>query len=223
MSDERNNTGDRNTGDWNTGDRNTGDWNTGDCNTGDRNAGDRNTGDRNTGDRNTGDWNTGHWNTGDWNTGHWNTGDWNTGYFCVQEGPVHFFDQPVPGMTHEQARELIPYVFISPTGIEWVETSKMTNAEKESSPSHKTTGGYLRVNKRTIQECMAEKWPTITLEDRKRFLELPHFDADKFLKCAGVDVRLDRELFPQAEPVEVDEKYATVVMPDGKTYRLVPV
>ena len=60
---KRNNTGNKNTGDYNTGDRNTGDRNTGNSNTGDRNTGDFNTGDRNTGDFNTGNWNTGCFNT----------------------------------------------------------------------------------------------------------------------------------------------------------------
>jgi hypothetical protein len=88
---DKNNTGDRSTGNWNTGDRNTGDrstgncntgyWNTGDCNTGNRNTGNWNTGDRSTGNCNTGNWNTGDRSTGNCNTGNRNTGDCNTGYW----------------------------------------------------------------------------------------------------------------------------------------------
>ena len=95
MTEEKNNTGNRNSGDRNSGNRNSGDRNSGNRNSGDRNSGDwnsgygnsgdGNSGNRNSGDRNSGDWNSGYGNSGDGNSGNRNSGDrnsgdWNSGY-----------------------------------------------------------------------------------------------------------------------------------------------
>jgi len=47
---------------------NTGDWNSGHCNSGDRNSGHYNSGDCNSGHRNSGDYNLGNYNSGFFNT-----------------------------------------------------------------------------------------------------------------------------------------------------------
>lgn len=92
--DNRNNSGDYNTGSYNSGDYNTGRYNSGDYNTGSYNsgscnsgifnsgrynAGNYNSGDNNAGYYNSGNHNAGHDNSGNYNTGHYNTGDGNAG------------------------------------------------------------------------------------------------------------------------------------------------
>jgi Pentapeptide repeats (8 copies) len=57
----------QNSGDWNSGDGNSGDWNTGYGNSGNRNSGDGNSGDWNTGDRNSGDGNATDYSSGFFN------------------------------------------------------------------------------------------------------------------------------------------------------------
>jgi hypothetical protein len=166
-------TGDRNTGNRNTGNRNTGNWNTGDLNTG---------------DLNTGDCNTGNCNTGNCNTGDCNTGDRNTGFFCTETPSPTFFDTPWTGGTHEQARELVPYVELS-VGAAWTPTEKMTDAEKKANPNHTTIGGFLQAQTLTIQQAFPLAWAKMDEATKQRFLDLPNFDAEKFLACTGVDVR----------------------------------
>jgi hypothetical protein len=165
----------------------TGHSNTGDSNTGDSNTGDRNTGNWNTGDRNTGNWNTGHLNTGDRNTGNWNTGYWNTGFFCTETPKPTFFDLPFDG-THDEARNLIPYVEL-PVGAIWTPTSQMTDAEKAENPNHVTIGGYLRASELTIQQAFPLAWAKMTNDEKQQWLSLPNFNAEKFFACTGVDVR----------------------------------
>ena len=79
LLDQRNNSGDSNSGDNNSGNRNSGDNNSGDYNSGDSNSGDRNSGDSNSGNRNSGDSNSGNRNSGNNNSGYSNSGDYNSG------------------------------------------------------------------------------------------------------------------------------------------------
>ena len=171
----------------NTDDRNTGDWNTGHWNTGNRNTGDRNTGNRNTGNTNTGDWNTGHWNTGNTNTGHWNTGNTNTGFFCTETPNATFFDAP-SSLTHAQARDAIPYVELA-VGAKWTASADMTDAEKAANPNHAIIGGFLTAIPMTIQQAFPLAWAKMSASEQAKWLALPNFNAEKFLKCTGVDVR----------------------------------
>lgn len=185
----------------------------------------RNTGDGNTGHRNTGDWNTGESNTGNWNTGNWNTGDWNTGhrntgYFCVNDGPVVFFDLPST-LTRDQAQEAIPYVDL-PVGCEWVSLEKMTQEEKAANPKSVTIGGFLRVLKKSMQEAFPIVWAKLNLETKRCFTSLPNFDADKFLNCTGVDVRKDTELNPDPVVENATPTSCKTIVIDGINYRLIP-
>lgn len=127
-------------------------------------------------------------NTGYWNSGNRNSGDWNSGYFCAQEGPVYFFDRPADGMTHDQARNLIPHVDM-PVGCQWVPESEMTDEEKAKHPKHKKNGGYLKVLHKSIREAFPAAWEQMSEEKRQQFKSLPNFDADKFLAITGVDAR----------------------------------
>ena len=199
------NTGHRNTGNSNTGDRNTGNWNTGNCNTGHRNTGNRNTGYRNTGDRN-----TGHCNTGHWNTGHCNTGHWNTGMFNTDEPNARFFGKEANIKMSE---------FINGDGYpsyvgfyltKWINSSEMTDQEKKDYPTYETTGGYLREYE--YKTAWANFWHDTTSENRKKFINLPNFDAEIFKEITGIDVGLEK--------ISLSGKDAIVIV-DGVTYTAV--
>ena len=185
MTDERNNSGNRN-----SGNRNSGDWNSGDRNSGYMNSGDWNSGDRNSGNR----------NSGDRNSGDWNSGNLNSGYFCAETPAPSFFDKPFNG-TREEAEGLIPYIEL-PMGCEWVPVDQMTDAEKASAPAHKTTGGFLRILRRTVQEAFPLAWAKMDAATKRRFIDLPNFDAEKFLKCTGVDVRTEMLASVTAAPAD---------------------
>jgi len=215
MADEKDNTGDRNTGDRNTGDRNTGDRNTGYRNTGDRNTGHRNTGHYNTGHYNTGHYNTGDRNAGHYNTGHYNTGDCNTshrntGYFCTETPAPTFFDRPT-SLTWDQATGIYEALPLNdlPIGAEWVASSEMTDQEKAEFPTHATVGGFLRKHTLPINESFPIAWAKWSEEQRSLFTSLPNFDAEKFLKWSGVDVRK-----PAVETVIIQT-------PDGRTVEII--
>ena len=192
------NTGNRNTGDCNTGDRNTGDCNTGDCNTGNYNTGDRNTGDRNTGNYNTGNYNTGDLNTGnrntgdcntgDCNTGNYNTGDCNTGFFCTNTSNPIFFDFP-SNLSWDEAYNAIPYVELS-VGVEWIPSDEMSETEKIENSNHLHVGGYLKKHELPLREAFPLAWAKLNDATKQRFINLPNFDAKKFLQITGVDVRI---------------------------------
>ena len=200
------NTGDRNTGNWNTGNSNTGNWNTGNRNTGTSNTGNWNTGTSNTGNWNTGDWNTGNWNTGNsntgnWNTGNWNTGDWNSGSFntCnhsagmfnTKEQPLYLFNKPTD-FTWKEFQDIFPneynLLFYSKFPLtEWIDEVKMTDDEKKSNPSYKTTGGYLK--QRTYKEAWQIMWGSWTKEQQDSIKKLPNFDKEIFKEITGIEVK----------------------------------
>jgi len=166
---------------------NTGDYNTGYSNTGYRNTGNYNTGDYNTGCRNTGYRNTGYYNTGNCNTGDYNTGYRNTGFFCTETPKPRFFDADTD-ITWGEAYERIPNIDLI-IGVKFVPTSDMTGEEKQQHPQYETVGGYLRKHERPLREAFPIAWAKLTQAERQRWLDLPNFDADKFLEITGVDVR----------------------------------
>ena len=182
------NTGDCNTGNRNTGDCNTGNRNTGDCNTGDCNTGNRNTGDCNTGDCNTGDCNTGNRNTGDWNTGDWNKSSFNTGCFNTEEPKIMLFNKP-SDMTYREwldsdARYLLNQ--IPKNVVEWIYSSDMTEEEKIAYPTHKATGGYLKVLDES--ECGQLWWGSLSEHNKNIIKAIPNFDAAIFEQCTGIKI-----------------------------------
>jgi hypothetical protein len=204
MTDERDNSGFSNSGNLNSGD-----WNSGN-----RNSGNRNSGNLNSGYRNSGDWNSGYRNSGDWNSGDWNSGNRNSGFFCTETPAPIFFDKPFAS-TWEEAENLIPYIAL-PMGCEWVNAANMTDAEKESAPAHVTTGGFLRILNRTVQEAFPLAWAKLDNETKQRFLNLPNFDAEKFLECTGVDVRKE---MPAPVPAPAIEAGVAMLIEGGMTKR----
>ena len=164
MSDtDKENSGDWNSGYGNSGNRNSGDWNSGYGNSGDGNSGDRNSGNR--------------------NSGYGNSGNRNSGIFCMEEPLCTSFDKP----TNKKFSEIDHPNLSNYQLTEWIEVDRMTIEEKERFPNYGNTGGCLR--KYSYHEMWARGWAKDTEENKAKFLALPNFDADKFLKITGIDVR----------------------------------
>ena len=68
----------------------------------------------------------------------------------------------------------------------WIESSLMSDKEKEAHPDYETTGGYLKT--KTMHEAWADMWHNLTGKDKKVFTDLPNFDAQKFKIITGLDV-----------------------------------
>ena len=184
------NSGNRNSGYWNSGNRNSGDRNSGNWNSRDRNSGDSNSGYRNSGDRNSGDSNSGNWNSGNWNSGDRNSGDSNSGYrnsgaFCTNPNPViYLFDKPTDILVKDWEQSKAYDLMCRLENAFWIESSMMTEIEKQDYPSHKTTGGYLKTI--TLKEAWGNLWGNLDDASKNVFLSLPNFDANKFEEITGI-------------------------------------
>jgi len=165
MNDKKNNTGDRNTGNWN--------------------AGNRNAGNINAGDRNTGNWNAGSMNTGDMNTG-----ERNAGLFCTNEPTARLFNKPcIYTMTELYQSDKMPDFSVVKSAV-WVWSDAMTDEEKSDHLEYKTTGGYLKQLEYT--DAWAKAWPNIPESEKEKLKNLPNFDADIFMEITGIDIRRDQ-------------------------------
>ena len=180
------NTGYRNTGSYNTGNNNRGNWNTGAYNTSDYNTGDCNTGDYNTGDYNTGDYNTGFFNTGNYNTGDYNTGDYNTGFFNIKTNRCFIFDK-LSDMTCREFINSKYYKALISSRFPLTEWICYTPEEKANDKAKELIGGYLK--QRTFEEAAKIWWGNISEENKKIIMQIPNFDAKKFKKITGIDVK----------------------------------
>ena len=189
------NSGNRNSGDWNSGDWNSGDWNSGDWNSGNWNTGDWNSGNWNSGNRNSGNWNSGNWNSGNRNSGNCNTGDWNTtnfssGVLCTEEPECLIFDKP-SGMTLREWRNTKAACLMNNIRFditEWVREELMTDTEKAENPQYEILGGYLKEYPEP-HYAFAEWWDALTEDERDIIKAIPNFDADKWYRITGIDLR----------------------------------
>ena len=177
-----------NTGKGCTGFGNTGGWNTGGWNTWNRNTGNRNTGNWNTGNCNTGNCNTGSWNTGNRNTGDWNKSSRNTGCFNTEEQKIMLFNKPSNMTYNDWLRSDARYLLnqIPKDVVEWVCEEDMTDEEKATYPTYKTTGGYLKVLDES--ECGQLWWDNLTDDKKKIIKSIPNFDAEIFEQCTGIKI-----------------------------------
>ena len=165
------NSGHRNSGDWNSGNRNSGDWNSGHGNSGHGNSGHGNSGNRNSGDWNSGHGNSGHGNSGNRNSGDWNSGDGNSGYFNTTI-PVYFFNKPSTIKYTKELENKIRSINVKPI-LTWITSKDMSEEEKNSNPSHKITGGFLRSTGR-------HDWTKLTDADKEFIKSLPNYDDEVF-------------------------------------------
>lgn len=178
---ENSNTGNRNTGNKNSGDYNTGEWNIGNCNTGNCNTGNYNIGNCNTGDC----------NTGDWNTGDWNKSSLNTGCFNTVEQKIMLFNKPSDITYREWMDSNARYLLkqMPKSTVRWIFSADMTDEEKAEHPTHKTTGGYLKVLDEA--ESSQEWWNNLSDSDKDIIKSIPNFDSDIFEECTGIKVDYD--------------------------------
>lgn len=144
---------------------------------------DTNSGDWNTGDGNTGDGNTGNRNTGDGNTGYGNSSSRQSGIFNSSEGTVRAFNLDSGKTWNEIDHPHFKEFHLS----KWIPWSDMTATDRKEHPEADTTGGLLRTY--TYKEAWANFWRDTDEENRKKFLNLPNFDAVIFLEITGIDVR----------------------------------
>ncbi len=223
--DNKNNSGDGNSGYWNSGDGNSGYWNSGYRNSGYWNSGYGNTGywnsgDRNSGYGNSGYWNSGYGNSGDGNSGYWNSGDRNSGdgnsgyrnsgygnscsrssgIFCNKSPQVICFNLP----TDKPWEEIDHPDFSEFALCEWVDEGKMTDQEKIDNTHWFTTQGYLKTI--TDKEAWANFWGKTSEENKAKFLRLPNFDAEIFKDITGIDVDVKPEPLTLEQRIERLEK-----------------
>jgi Pentapeptide repeats (8 copies) len=163
-----------------------------DTNTGNRNSGDWNSGDWNSGDGNSGDWNSGDWNSGDWNSGNWNSGNRNStsgssGIFCSEEPTVILFNKDSGKKWGEIDHPHFCEFYLN----KWIPWLEMTAVEKKENPSAETTEGYLKTY--SYQEAWTNFWEDTDEDNRKKFLNLPNFDAATFKEITGIDVSVNSE------------------------------
>ena len=62
----------------------------------------------------------------------------------------------------------------------------MSSEEKESNPTYKTTGGYLK--KLDYKEAHRIWWKDLPEDDKRKILNLPNFDATQFEQITGIKV-----------------------------------
>lgn len=142
----------------------------------------------NTGKDCTGLCNTGDCNTGDWNTGDWNKSSFNTGCFNTEEPKIMLFNKP-SDMTYREwldsdARYLLNQ--IPKNVVEWIYSSDMTEEEKIAYPTHKATGGYLKVLDES--ECGQLWWGSLSEHNKNIIKAIPNFDAAIFEQCTGIKI-----------------------------------
>lgn len=70
--------------------------------------------------------------------------------------------------------------------VEWVDEEDMSDEEKASHPTYKTTGGYLKVLDKS--EC-GQLWLDSLCEADKNIIKaIPNFDVEIFYQCTGINV-----------------------------------
>jgi len=125
-------------------------------------------------------------NSGDRNSGDMNSGDRNSGYLCTKTPKDIVFDLPTE--TDMSRYEWPPFFFFDL--CIFVEEGEMSESEKDDNPSYKTVGGYLKTL--DYKEAWRMSWSKADIEDKKRVLDIPNWNNQKFLEITGINV--EREL-----------------------------
>jgi len=171
----------------NTGDRNSGDWNSGNSNSGNRNSGDWNSGNSNSGDWNSGDWNSGKRNSGNRNSGYWNSGHRSNGIFNTEEGKISIFDIQIKMTLSEfENSKYFNALFSKNLTLNiWIDFERMTVDEVKADPNAEKRGGYLKTI--PYKEACKIWWGELTNENKAIIKSMPHFNAKKFEQITGVN------------------------------------
>lgn len=72
--------------------------------------------------------------------------------------------------------------------VEWIYSEDMTDEEKAEHPTHKTTGGYLKV----LDEAESGQlwWDSLSECKKCIITTLPNFDPEIFEQCTGIKVNI---------------------------------
>ena len=127
--------------------------------------------------------NTGSENTGENNSGDLNSGNRNSGYLNSDTPTVRMFNRDT-GIKFEDIS--IPNFLLEFSPVEWVEFSKMTDAEKKEFPKAYVCDGYLK--KHEYKTAWANLWAKATTEQKKSVEALPNFDAKIFEEITGIKI-----------------------------------
>ena len=166
------NSGSGNSGSWNPGNLNSCGWNSGSCNSGSWNSG----------SCNSGNWNSGSCNSGSLNSGYGNSANRSSGVCCTEEPEMILFDKPTNKKWYDIDHPHFAEFYLT----KWVTETEMTDEEKVANPNFFVCGGYLK--RFEYKEAWANFWRDTSEENRKKFLALPNFDAEKFFAITGVKV-----------------------------------
>lgn len=121
------------------------------------------------------------------NTGYCNTGNRNTGIFCTKEPTQTLFNKPTNLMYDSPEIQKIVEVIAEVEPItRWIDSTNMTEEEKETEPSHKTTGGFLKTQ--SFKDCWKNSWKKFTQEQKDIILNAPHFDPAIFEEITGINL-----------------------------------
>ena len=71
---------------------------------------------------------------------------------------------------------------------EWVREELMTDTEKAENPQYEILGGYLKEYSEP-HYAFAEWWDALTEDERDAIKAIPNFDADKWYRITGIDLR----------------------------------
>ncbi len=69
----------------------------------------------------------------------------------------------------------------------WIYSENMTKEEKKQHPEHETLGGYLK--KFEYKEACKNMWNVLTEEEKEIVMNIPNFDAEKFMQITGIEVK----------------------------------
>ena len=133
---------------------------------------------------------TGNCNTGNRNTGYWNKSSFNTGCFNTEEVKIRMFNKP-SSWTYRDWRDSKACCLLNEIPknvVKWVWTEDMTDKEKAQYPTHKTTGGYLKVLDEA--DCAQKWWDALDDADKQIVMSIPNFDPAIFKECTGIDVEV---------------------------------
>jgi len=141
-----------------------------------------NSGINNSGHSNVGDWNVGDRNVGDRNVGNWNVSSLNTGSFNTETPKeITVFNKKCSKEKWDNA-DKPSWLYFNLT--EWVSFYYMTDEEKETYPSCKTTGGYLK--KYNYKEAFQKSYNNASKEEQQKIKKLPNWNKKVFFEISGI-------------------------------------
>lgn len=140
---------------------------------------------------NLGKGNTGLRNSGNWNSGNWNNTNFSNGCFNTEESKIFLFNKPSDWTYHDwlnsDARCILNHM--PQNRLKWVNSNDITEEEKKSNLSYKTTGGYLK--KIDAKVDVQNWWDNLSENNKNIVMSLPNFDADIFYECTGIKIKVE--------------------------------